>query len=206
MKTSLIFILLISFWCISFAQSIKIGTQVWMTKNLDVSTFRNGDPIPQVKSEEAWDKAGDNKQPAWCYYNNEPANATKHGKIYNGFAVYDPRGLAPKGWHIPSINEWEILINYLGGENSAGGKMKSTSGWKDYGNGTNTCGFKGLPGGSRESWGSFKHIGYWGNWWTSTEASPGGNVYIIHLFYENENATFLSKWKKDGNYIRCIKD
>lgn len=206
MKTCLTFILLISFWSISFAQSIKIGTQVWMTKNLDVSTFRNGDPIPQVKSEDEWSKADANKQPAWCYYNNDASNAATYGKIYNGFAVNDPRGLAPKGWHIPSINEWETLINYLGGENSAGRKMKSSSGWKDYGDGTNACGFKGLPGGARAYWGSFKNIGYWGNWWSSTERSSGGNFFIIHLFYDIDDATILHKSKGDGNYVRCIKD
>ena len=105
-KVSLIFILLIGFGCISYAQTITIGTQVWMTKNLDVATFRNGDPIPQAKTDEEWEKAGENQQPAWCYYDNDPANGAKYGKLYNWYAVNDSRGLAPVGYHIPSDAEW----------------------------------------------------------------------------------------------------
>ena len=152
-KVSLIFILLIGFGCISYAQTITIGTQVWMTKNLDVATFRNGDPIPQAKTDEEWEKAGENQQPAWCYYDNDPANGAKYGKLYNWYAVNDSRGLAPVGYHIPSDAEWTILTDFLGGEKVAGTKMKSTDFWADYegnsGNGTNESGFSGLPGGYR---------------------------------------------------------
>lgn len=94
-KVSLIFILLIGFGCISYAQTVTIGTQVWRTKNLDVATFRNGDSIPQAKTNEEWEKAAENQQPAWCYYNNDPANGAKYGKLYNWYAVNDSRGLAP---------------------------------------------------------------------------------------------------------------
>jgi uncharacterized protein (TIGR02145 family) len=106
-----------------FSQTVTIGTQVWMTKNLDVATFRNGDPIPEAKTKEEWDKAGDNKQPAWCYYDNDPANGAKYGKLYNWFAVNDPRGLAPSGYHVPTDAEWTILGDFLG--DHAGTKMKS---------------------------------------------------------------------------------
>ena len=160
-KVSLIFILLIGFGCISYAQTITIGTQVWMTKNLDVATFRNGDPIPQAKTNEEWEKAGENQQPAWCYYDNDPANGAKYGKLYNWYAVNDSRGLAPSGYHIPSDAEWTILTDFLGGEKVAGTKMKSTDFWADYegnsGNGTNESGFSGLPGGYRYFNGTFTH-------------------------------------------------
>ncbi len=96
-------------------KSVKIGTQIWMTENLNVSTFRNGEPIPEAKTEEEWKKAGENKQPAWCYYNNDPKNGAKYGKLYNWCAVNDIRGIAPTGWHIPSYDEWTILINAQGG-------------------------------------------------------------------------------------------
>ena len=122
------------------AQTVTIGKQVWMTKNLDVSTFRNGDPIPEAKTDEAWKAAGENKQPAWCYYDNDPKNGTKYGKLYNWYAVNDPRGLAPAGYHIPTDAEWTVLTNYLGGEDVAGKKMKSTSGWDSYTTGgSKTC-------------------------------------------------------------------
>ncbi|MFZ9583254.1 MAG: fibrobacter succinogenes major paralogous domain-containing protein, partial [Crocinitomicaceae bacterium] len=110
------------------AQTVTIGTQVWMTKNLNVSTFRNGDPIPEAKTDEEWKKAGENQQPAWCYYDNNPANGAKYGKFYNWYAVNDPRGLAPEGYHVPTDAGWTQLSDYLGGEDVAGKKMKSTSG------------------------------------------------------------------------------
>ena len=94
--------------------TVVIGSQEWMAENLNVERFRNGDLIPQAKSAEEWWKAGVNKQPAWCYYNNEVKNGTVYGKLYNWFAVVDPRGLAPIGWHIPSFHEWQIVIEFLG--------------------------------------------------------------------------------------------
>lgn len=113
-------------------KSVKIGTQIWMTENLNVSTFRNGDAIPEAKTNEEWEQAGQNKQPAWCYYNNDPKNGAKYGKLYNWFAVNDSRGLAPEGWHIPTDYEWTVLTDYLGGGEFAGGKLKSKIGWDDY--------------------------------------------------------------------------
>lgn len=135
------FLVLIGFGCITFAQTVTIGTQVWMTKNLDVSTFQNGDSIPQAKTAEEWEKAGQNKQPAWCYCNNDAAKGTKYSKLYNWYAVNDPRGLAPVGYHVSTDAEWTILTDYLGGESIAGKKMKNTSGWADNGNGTAESGF-----------------------------------------------------------------
>jgi uncharacterized protein (TIGR02145 family) len=155
------------------AQTVTIGTQVWMTKNLDVSTFRNGDVIPQASTDEAWKAAGENKQPAWCYYDNDPANGTKYGKLYNWYAVNDPRGLAPAGYHIPTDAEWTVLTDYLGGEAAAGKAMKSTSGWFENGNGTNSSGFSGLPGGDRNYSGAFDLVGKFGCLWSATENGSG---------------------------------
>ena len=114
-------------------KGVAIGTQVWTTKNLDVATFRNGDAIPQAKTDEEWKAAGDNKQPAWCYSENNTANGTKYGKLYNWYAVNDYRGLAPAGWHVPTDEEWTLLENSLGGHKfNTGEKMKSRSGWDSY--------------------------------------------------------------------------
>ena len=123
-------------------KEIKIGQQVWTTENLNVDKFRNGEIIPEAKTAAEWHKAGENKQAAWCYYNNDSSNGTKYGKLYNWYAVNDPRGLAPEGWHIPSDQEWTDLTNYLGGVEQAGAKMKSKEGWLENGNGTNESGFK----------------------------------------------------------------
>jgi uncharacterized protein (TIGR02145 family) len=120
-------------------KTVKIGEQEWMAENLNTDRFRNGDLIPEAKTDEEWQKAGANKQPAWCYYDNDPVNGTKYGKLYNWYAVNDPRGLASVGYHIPSDAEWDVLTTYLG-EDVAGKKMKSASGWESYTTGgSKTC-------------------------------------------------------------------
>lgn len=106
-------------------KSVTIGTQVWMVENLNIATFRNGVAISEAKSDEEWKKARENKQPAWCYYDNDPKNGVKYGKLYNWYAVVDTNGVCPQGWHVPSDAEWDTLINYLGGEDVAGAKMKA---------------------------------------------------------------------------------
>jgi uncharacterized protein (TIGR02145 family) len=140
MKKHLILLFLVIFSvCNSFAQTVTIGTQTWTTKNLDVATFRNGDPIPEAKTDEEWKAAVENKQPAWCYYDNKAANGNKYGKLYNWYAVVDARGLAPIGYHIPTDDEWTVLSTFLGGEDVAGKKMKSRSGWNSYKDTCSNC-------------------------------------------------------------------
>ena len=129
-------------------EEVTIGNQIWMNKNLNVDKFRNGDAIPYAKYELDWIEARKNKKPAYGYYDNNPNNEFKYGKMYNWYAVNDDRGLAPDGWKIPTIQEWEILINFTGGDEIAGEKMKSTSeNWKDFGCGDNSSGFTVEPGG-----------------------------------------------------------
>jgi len=203
-KLSLISILLIGLGNITYAQFVTIGTQVWMTKNLDVSTFRNGDPIPQAKTDAEWERAGNNRQPAWCYYDNDPANGAKYGKLYNWYAVNDSRGLAPKGWHVPTDEEWTQLTDYLGGEEVAGDKMKSKTGWSENGNGTNSSGFSGLPGGDRSS-GAFSSIGDYGVWWSSTESDT---VYprVRLLLPLSGGVDGGGSTKESGHSVRCLRD
>ena len=114
-------------------ESVRIGNQEWMTRNLDVDRFRNGDMIQHAESNKEWKKAGENGQPAWCYYDNDPENGKKYGKLYNWFTVNDPRGLAPEGWHITSQKDWTILVEFLGGYEIAGHKMKSVNDWEEEG-------------------------------------------------------------------------
>ena len=99
---------------------------------MEVSTFRNGEAIPEAKSKEEWAKAGENKTAAWCYYIYVSYNDKIFGKLNNWYAVNDSRGLAPKGYHIPSDAEWKILINFLGGESYADTKWKANTGWDYY--------------------------------------------------------------------------
>ena len=115
-------------------KEIQIGRQIWMSENLNVNVFRNGDIIPEAKTSSEWETAAKNKQPAWCYYDNDPANGTKYGKIYNWYAVQDPRGLAPSGYHVPSERELFFLsaaLDSIYGDEKSGPKMKTTSGWKE---------------------------------------------------------------------------
>ena len=185
--------------------SVKIGTQVWATENLNVDRFRNGDPIPQAKTEEEWQNAGNNQQPAWCNYNNDPKNGESYGKLYNWYAVNDRRVLAPDGWHIPTDAEWTQLTDFLGGESIAGAKMKSTSGWDGNGNGTNTSGFKGLPGGDRSGNGTFNDVGGSGGWWSSTEGSTG-SAWSRGLLYSHGNVFRFNYYKQGGFSVRCLRD
>jgi uncharacterized protein (TIGR02145 family) len=184
-------------------KEVKIGNQIWMTENLNVDKFRNGDTIQQVKDATAWKIAGEKRQPAWCYYKNDPANGTKYGKLYNWFAVSDPRGLAPKGWHIPM--EWGPLTDYLGGEYAAGMQLKSTSGWYDNGNGKNKSGFNGLPAGNRDYKGVFSGIGDLAYWWSSiNQGSLAADIRM--LSYRHAKITKGVTNMADGISVRCIKD
>jgi len=186
-------------------KEVIIGTQVWMKENLNVDKFRNGDSIPEAKTEKEWQEAATNGQPAWCYYDNDTANGAKYGKLYNWYAVNDPRGLAPKGWKIPTDQEWTVLTDYLGGKSLAGKKMKSTSGWAKSGNGTNESGFSGLPGGYRDFDGTFYYIGYVAYWWCSTEDAIYGAWYR-NLNYVNGYVNSDFKSKERGLSVRCLRD
>ena len=200
MKKLLSLILLLSFTI--KAQEIKIGTQTWTSKNLDVTKYRNGDAIPQVQDKNAWAKL---KTGAWCYYENNTANGTTYGKLYNWFAVNDTRGLAPKGYHIPTDAEWTILINYLGGVDSAESEMKSISNWKEDSNGSNTSGFAGLPGGFRDSYGWFDLFGAYGFWWSSSE-NDTLDAWFRFLYSSNGIVVRNGNGKQHGFSVRCLRD
>jgi len=184
---------------------VIIGAQVWLTKNLDVATFRNGDPIQEAKTNAEWLAAGTNKQPAWCYYENESTNSTKYGKLYNWYAVNDPRGLAPEGYHVPTDEEWTQLTDYLGGESVAGTKMKSTSGWYANGNGTNESGFNGLPGGGRLYNGTFYSQGSYGYWWSASDEDKEVASFLS-LYYNYSFVGRNGSLKEEGYSVRCLKD
>lgn len=180
---------------------ITIGQQIWLKENLNVSRYRDGTVIPEVNDPEVWATLTTG---AWRYYNDDSENGKVYGKLYNWYAVKDPRGLAPDGCHIPSDEEWEKLSNFLGP--GAGGEMKeaSTDYWFDPNEAaTNNSGFTGLPGGLVIKNGSFYFDGSFGYWWTSTgqdattawNRSLGYNSGIICRSYDNKNYGFS---------VRCI--
>jgi len=185
--------------------SLTIGTQQWMDKNLDVATYRNGDLIPYVTDPTTWAALTTG---AWCYYNNDPINNGSYGKLYNWYAVNDPRGLAPVGWHVPTDIEFTTLITALGGESVAGGKMKvtGTTTWQSPNTGaTNTTGWAGLPGGFRISVGPFGSVGYNGYWWSSTQDGVG-TAWFRYLGYDNADAYRSNFLKTFGFSVRCVRD
>ncbi len=181
---------------------VTIGTQAWTSKNLDVSTYRNGDVIPQVQDANAWASLSTG---AWCYFNNDASNGTKYGKLYNWYAVNDPRGLAPKGFHIPSDAEWTVLTDYLGGAAAAGTKMKSSTGWDSNGNGTNSSGFAGFPGGYRYYDGEFSSIGRDGYWWSAREGNSY-NAWSRSLDCGNVDVGRSYFSRQDAFSVRCLGD
>ena len=181
---------------------VTIGSQVWTSKNLDVATYCNGDAIPQVHDKGVWASLTSG---AWCYYDNDASKGTKYGKLYNWYAVNDPRGLAPNGYHIPTDAEWTQLSDYLGGDEEAGTKMKSTSGWVENGNGTNSSGFSVLPGGFRNYNGTFNYIGYFGYWWSSTELDTN-IAWYRYLGYNYGNVTRNYSYRGFGISVRCLRD
>ena len=195
----------------NFYPSIIINGQEWMQQNLAVTKYRNGDPIPTGLDDATWFSTTSG---AYAIYNNDAVNNTLYGKLYNGYAVNDTRGLCPSGWHVPSDAEWSTFINYLdpnanGGDsypNLAGGKMKSTTGWNSPNEGaTNESGFTGLPGGYRYAIGSSNDIGFYGYWWSSTES--GSNLAWSRLLvYYDSSVTRNLHNKQDGRSVRCVRD
>jgi len=185
--------------------SVTICNQVWMNKNLDVSTYRNGDPIPEVTDTAQWANLTTG---AWCYYNNDPANGAIYGKLYNWYAVNDPRGLAPQGWHIPTDAEWTTLSTLLGGDAAAGGKMKTTgtTRWTTPNtSATNESGFAGLPGGARYYDGTFSTVGGYGYWWSATE-NNSTKASFRRLDYDNGSLNSYNNRKIIGFSVRLVKD
>lgn len=185
--------------------SLVICTQKWATRNLDVVKYRNGDPIPQVTNPVDW---GNLTTGAWCYYNNDPANGAVYGKLYNWYAVNDPRGLAPAGWHIPTWQEWVALSDCLGGDAVSGGAIKETGTvhWLAPNMGAvNSSGFTALPGGWRSTGGGFTQRGLQASWWSSNFFLPD-YPWGRSVEYNTEQASGGSNVETHGFSIRCVKD
>jgi uncharacterized protein (TIGR02145 family) len=187
------------------AHDLTIGTQTWTGCNLDVTTFRNGDPIPEVTDPSAWIGL---TTPAWCYYDNNSVNGPTYGKLYNWYAVNDPRGLAPVGYHIPSDTEWTTLTTFLGGSTVAGGALKQQGfcHWLTQNTATNSSGFSGLPGGYRSTGGLFfTSVGTYGNFWSTSQYDPTAS-YFLNLYVADNTATIQVANNIDGQSVRLIKD
>lgn len=183
---------------------VTIGTQIWTGCNLNVETYQNGDAIPQVQDPTEWPNLTTG---AWCYYNNDPLNGCTYGKMYNWYAINDPRGLAPTGYHIPSETEVLTLQSYLGGQLVAGGKMKETGllHWNSPNTGaTNSSGFTALAGGSLVN-GQFGGTGISAPFWMTDSSTPT-MAYYMDLYNFNSILDIKIFDKVSGHYVRLISD
>jgi uncharacterized protein (TIGR02145 family) len=200
-----------------FAIYLLIKCNFLMAQDFSGTHFRNGDLIPYIESNEEWIRVGESKQPAWCYYDNDPANGPKYGKLYNWYAVSDPRGLCPVGWHVPTDSEWSELELFLIGEfcdeECVGLRLKSDFGWYNNGNGQ-SIDFKALPSGLRNSLGFFDFESKRCYWW-SIPNYPDSEFTTTSEFCRtlNYSNNLLGDWSIDdvlefslGMSIRCIKD
>ena len=191
---------------------VKIGNQTWTTKNLDVCAFKNGDQILQVKNEEEMKAAADEEKPCWCYRNFDSSYNHLYGKLYNWYAAIDPRGLAPVGYSIPSLEDYEKLYKTLGGKLIAGKKMKAKCGWRNAGRNENIqdisdneSGFSALPGGERSHGGEYVTLGKFGSWW-STDMDASSSPLLRYLDYQTNAIHVVSSTKKEALSVRCLKD
>ncbi|MCX6162340.1 MAG: fibrobacter succinogenes major paralogous domain-containing protein [Ignavibacteriae bacterium] len=184
-------------------KTVTIGTQEWTAENLNIEHYCNGDPISLVQDASEWKNLNTG---ACCYYDNKTSNGKIYGKLYNWYAVNDSRGLAPEGWHVPSDEEWTQLIDYLGGEKAAGGKLKATTLWKSLSTGaTNSSEFTAFSGGYRFSIGDFNDVGKYGYFWSASEFN-GTLAWFRYLSYVNSGVLRGYGFKKNGLSIRCVKD
>ena len=197
-------------------ETVKIGNQEWATSNLDVTTYTDGTPIPQVTNIETLNTL---KTGAWCYLSNDSLNGHKFGKLYNWYAVmgiYDEtskifppnrKKLAPQGYHIPSYDEFAVLVTDLGGLNDAAdaaAKLKVNYSWPNKGN--NSSGFSALPGGSVSTSSNANGDLAW--WWSSTEydSNNASYMHIADLPNVKRVIVFPFNTKTFFQSVRCIKD
>ena len=184
--------------------AIQIGSQTWLSSNLKTTKYNDGTDIPNVVNSLAWIL---NYQGAYCDYNNVPSNSNSNGRLYNWFAVSTGK-LCPKGWHVPSDIEWEVLITYLGGVAVAGGKLKTIgiTSWQSPNlDASNSVGFNSLPSGCRYE-GLFRWFGQRSEWWSTTIAANTQHAYTYSLAYDRKSVFIGSMIKNDGLSVRCIKD
>ncbi len=187
-------------------KTIVIGSQTWMAENLRTTRYRNGDKIPNIKDNTQWSNL---ETGAYCNYNNTEDMDTiaTFGRLYNWYAAGDERNIAPKGWRVPTVMDYNILFNYLGGDSIASNALKEVGNyhWQDPFESDNSSGFTALPGGRKDFNRDTKGIGYYGLWWTITQNSETKSCFFF-LYYYDSLVWKNINYKKNGYAIRCIKE
>lgn len=185
---------------------VKIGNQIWMAENLKSTHYSNGDEIADGTG--IGDISEANAPKYWFPYNDDLSNVVAYGRLYTWYAINDSRNVCPSGWHVPTNSEWTELVDHLGGEFIAGGKLKEngTLHWVSPNEGaTNESGFTALPGGMRGYGGPYGNMGYAGNWWSLSENTTI-EAYSWGLSFNNESIYYGGSDKKVGFSIRCLKN
>ena len=197
--------------------TIVIGGNTWMAENLRTTKFRDGSGIALVTDNTEW--AGQNTA-AYCWPENNQANKVTYGAFYNGYAVFDTRGLCPTGWHIPSDQDWinlelelglpqaQAYLDAIRGEDeNVGGKMKATVNWDDPNLGANnSSGFSAYGTGYRRPSGEFNWYRQWTGYLTTTLATTQGNYWMRYLGYDIQGIDRHERSREYGYSVRCIKD
>ena len=190
----------------NFYSTVQIGNQLWMSENLKTTRYNNGDEIPTGLTDGDWQN---NTSGALAVYDDNELNADIYGRLYNWYAVVDNRGVCPENFHVPTDGEYILLTNYLGGNDIAGGKMKEAGfeHWYIPNTGaTNESGFTGLPGGFRNTTGSYDYMGEGGYFRSSSEY----NSYRawFHGLYSTWEEVYrgFEMNKNSGLSVRCVGD
>jgi len=184
---------------------VKINNQIWLNENLKVTHYRNGDLIPNITDDIEWANLSTG---AYCYYNNDVDIKDIYGNLYNWYSVNDSRNIAPIGWHVPSDDEWQTLVDYLGGNDVAGCKMKETGTehWASPNTGaTNESGFSALPGGYRLGDGLYGGMGSSAYFWSSTQ-DRSSHAWSRELSYNGSEVNRSGDDKRSGFSVRCGRD
>jgi len=187
---------------------ITIGDQGWLHENMKTVHYSNGDSIPEIKGNSNWYNTTEG---ARCDYNNDSVNAKKYGHLYNWHAAHDARNLCPEGFHVPTNDEYNALVNFLGGYLVAAGKMKEagTTHWQSPNTGaTNSSGFTALPGGSRIFNGDFGgDMGTSASFWSSSIAPTSADGYAVEM--DNQGPDIANNFEMEqqrGLSLRCIQN
>lgn len=184
-------------------KSVIINGKEWMAENLNTSIYNNGDTIPQVQDMRKWASL---KKGAWCYYENKSENGRVYGKLYNAYAVTDPRGLAPKGWHVATYNEWNNLVGKPNGMFKSMAAFVNAKNWPYYKQAaTDSLGFNALPAGTRNGFGGFHDIKEACGFWTATASERDSRLFWEVLF-SGDKAYLWNVEKTPGLSVRCVKD
>jgi uncharacterized protein (TIGR02145 family) len=198
-------------------EELLICEQIWMSKNLNISYYRNGDTLRQCRTIQEWHDAGRRQEGAYCYYKDDEKNSSIYGLIYNIYAILDPRGLAPDGWHIPNDNDWDTLkdcelVNGGGGLKSTGTLESGDGLWRVPNIGaTNATGFNGLPGGwlGFFPYTGFEEINEVASWWSLGDPEEPESYQYYYISHDSNyfgSLPFLFNVIYYGYYVRCILD